>query len=175
VVVEVAGLAGDLQDLGGVREPEAADRDRLAGPELDAAMAAVTGAVQLGDTVPGQTLAAVQQVGWLALTTTGSALACWPQELGGLGVGLERIGGDHYLGKVEPVQERGEGGDLLGGAADLTLGQHRAGGMLHRHDLGRSCLPFTIRHHVTNETESQNAAGGQPGQHVCGQRGARAG
>jgi hypothetical protein len=25
------------------------------------------------------------------------------------------------------------------------------------HDLGRSCLPFTIRHHVTNETESQNA------------------
>jgi hypothetical protein len=25
------------------------------------------------------------------------------------------------------------------------------------HDLGRSCLRFTIRHHVTNETESQNA------------------
>lgn len=25
------------------------------------------------------------------------------------------------------------------------------------HDLGRSCLRFTIRHHVTNETDSQNA------------------
>jgi hypothetical protein len=25
------------------------------------------------------------------------------------------------------------------------------------HDLGRSCLCFTIRHHVTNETEPQNA------------------
>jgi hypothetical protein len=47
-------------------------------------------------------------------------------------VGLERIGGDHDLGKVERGQQRGEGGDLLGGAADLTLGQHRAGGMLHR-------------------------------------------
>jgi hypothetical protein len=54
------------------------------------------------------------------------------QELGGLRVGLERIGGDHDLGKVERGQQRGEGGDLLGGAADLTLGQHRAGGMLHR-------------------------------------------
>jgi hypothetical protein len=54
------------------------------------------------------------------------------QELGGLRVGLERIGGDHYLGKVERGQQRGEGGDLLGGAADLTLGQRRAGGMLHR-------------------------------------------
>jgi hypothetical protein len=54
------------------------------------------------------------------------------QELGGLRVGLERIGGDHDLGKVEPVQQWGEGGDLLGGAADLTLCQHRAAGMLHR-------------------------------------------
>jgi hypothetical protein len=24
------------------------------------------------------------------------------------------------------------------------------------HDPGRSCLPLTIRHHVTNETDSQN-------------------
>src|SRR5829696_9137837 len=24
------------------------------------------------------------------------------------------------------------------------------------HDPGRSCLPFTIRHHVTNETDSHN-------------------
>jgi len=25
------------------------------------------------------------------------------------------------------------------------------------HDLGRSCLPLTIRHHVTNQTDPQNA------------------
>ena len=67
--VKVAGPAGYPQDLGGVGEPELADRDRLEGPDLDAAVAAVAGAVQLGDAVPGQALAAVQQVGWLALTT----------------------------------------------------------------------------------------------------------
>jgi hypothetical protein len=44
------------------------------------------------------------------------------QELGGLGVGLEGVGGDHRAGEVEPVQQRGEGGDLLGRAADLPLG-----------------------------------------------------
>jgi hypothetical protein len=32
------------------------------------------------------------------------------------------------------------------------------------HDLGRSCLRFTIRHHVTNETESQNAGALGPNQ-----------
>jgi hypothetical protein len=101
--------------------------------------------------------------------------------------------------RVEPVQQRGEGGDLLGGAAELRLGQHRAGGMSitarsctgsrHRRVGGRrgwwprperrsgrgrrgghparartgcgSCLRFTIRHHVTNQTESQNV--GAPG------------
>jgi hypothetical protein len=55
------------------------------------------------------------------------------QELGGLRVGLQRVGGDHGPGEVKVGQQWGEGGDLLMGAADLTLGQHRAGGMLHRH------------------------------------------
>jgi len=59
VVVEVAGLAGNLQDLGGVREPEVADAHGLESAQLDAAVAAVTGSVQLGDAVPGQALAAV--------------------------------------------------------------------------------------------------------------------
>jgi hypothetical protein len=67
--LQVAGLAGDLEDLGGVGEPEAVDGDGLEDAVLDAAVAAVAGAVQLGDAVPGQALAAVQQVGWLALTT----------------------------------------------------------------------------------------------------------
>jgi hypothetical protein len=70
VGVKVAGFSGDLEDLGGVGEPEVADRDRLEGPDLDAAVAAVTGAVQLGDAVPGQALAAVEQGGLVALTTS---------------------------------------------------------------------------------------------------------
>ena len=57
--MEVAGLAGNLQDLGGVREPEVADAHGLESAQLDAAVAAVTGSVQLGDAVPGQALAAV--------------------------------------------------------------------------------------------------------------------
>jgi hypothetical protein len=53
-------------------------------------------------------------------------------ELGGLGVGLQRVGGDHHVGEVEPVQQRAEGAHLLGCAADLALGQHRTAGVIHR-------------------------------------------
>ena len=35
-------------------------------------------------------------------------------------------------------------------------------------DLGRSCLRLTIRHHVTNETESQNAGALQASEMVSG-------
>jgi hypothetical protein len=35
VGVQVAGLAGDLDDLGGVREPEPLHRDHLEGAQLD--------------------------------------------------------------------------------------------------------------------------------------------
>src|SRR5215204_4342611 len=41
------------------------------------------------------------------------------------------------------------------------------------HDPGRSCLPFTIRHHVTNETDSHNdraLASGQGQPLGCGLR-----
>src|SRR5512132_1531810 len=54
-------FAGDLDDLGGVRQPEVADRDRFEAAVLDAAVATVTGAVGDRDAVPGQAGAAVQQ------------------------------------------------------------------------------------------------------------------
>jgi hypothetical protein len=54
------------------------------------------------------------------------------QELGGLGVGVQRVGGDDHPSKVQGCKQRGEGGDLLGRAADLALGQHLAGGVVHR-------------------------------------------
>jgi hypothetical protein len=81
VAVEVAGLAGDLQDLGGVGAPEVVDADGLEGAQLDAAVAAVTGAVQQGRLVGLDHEQVVR-------------LLLGHQELGGLRVGLERIGGD---------------------------------------------------------------------------------
>jgi hypothetical protein len=68
MVVQVAGGAGDLEDLGGVGEPELVDRVGLEGADLDAAVAAAAGAVQLLDAVPGQTRQRSSRVGWLALT-----------------------------------------------------------------------------------------------------------
>jgi hypothetical protein len=43
-----------------------------------------------------------------------------------------RVGGDHHAVKVEVGQQRPKAGDLLGRAADLTLGQHRSAGVVHR-------------------------------------------
>ena len=130
---KLADLAGDLDDLGGVREPEAVDGDGLEGAQLDAAVAAVAGAVQDGDAMPGQTGAAVQQHRLIGLDDKQVVgLLAGHQELGGLGVGVQRISGDHHPGQVEPVQQRGERGDLLGRAVDLVLGEHGAGGVVHR-------------------------------------------
>jgi hypothetical protein len=53
------------------------------------------------------------------------------QELGGVGVGVERVGGDDHAGQVQGRQQRPKAGDLLGRAADLALGQDRAGGVVH--------------------------------------------
>jgi hypothetical protein len=41
------------------------------------------------------------------------------QELGGGGVGLQRVGGDHHAGQVQARQQWPEGGDFLWRAADL--------------------------------------------------------
>jgi hypothetical protein len=65
--VQVAGLAGDLDDLGGVREAESVDRDRFEGAQLDAAVPAVVGAVGHGHVMPRQARAAVQQHGLVGL------------------------------------------------------------------------------------------------------------
>ena len=54
------------------------------------------------------------------------------QELGGVRVGLQGISGDHHTGQVQVDQQRLEGGHLTWGAVDLSLGEHRAGGVVHR-------------------------------------------
>jgi hypothetical protein len=54
------------------------------------------------------------------------------QELGRVGVGVQRVGGHHHAGKVQPGQQGLEGWHLTWGAVDLALGEHRAGGVVHR-------------------------------------------
>jgi hypothetical protein len=113
--------------------PEVTDADGLEAAQLDAAVAAVAGAVGDRDAVPGQAGAAVQQGGLIGLDHQQVVrLLDADQELGSLGVGLQRIRGDHDPGKVQGRQQRGERGHLLGRAADLTLGQDRAAGVVHR-------------------------------------------
>ena len=91
-----------------------------------------------GTQVPGQALAARQQGGLVGLDreqVVGPFLA--HQELGGVGVGLQRVGRDHHPGEVQWGQQRSEGRHLLGRAADLAVGQHRAGGVVHAGQLVR--------------------------------------
>jgi hypothetical protein len=126
-------LAGDLDDLGGVGEAEVVDTDDFEGAVLDTAVATVTGAIQHGNTVPGQAGAARQQGRLVGLDDKQVVgLLVGDQELGSLRVGLQRVGGDHRPGQVEWGQQWLEGGDVLGRAADLALGQHRAAGVVHR-------------------------------------------
>jgi hypothetical protein len=56
------------------------------------------------------------------------------QELGRVGVGVQRVGSHHHAGKIQVGQQGLEGGHLTWGAVDLALGEHRAGGVLHRSD-----------------------------------------
>jgi hypothetical protein len=83
-------LAGDLQDLGGVGEPDVVDGDDLEGAVLDAAVRLVAGAIQDRDAVPRQALAAGQQGGLVGLDGEQVVgLLAGDQELGGLGVGRD--------------------------------------------------------------------------------------
>jgi hypothetical protein len=70
LLVRRSGLAGDLKDPSDVREPEVADADHFESGHLDAAVAAVAGAVGHRDSVPGQGGAAVQQDGLVGLTVS---------------------------------------------------------------------------------------------------------
>jgi hypothetical protein len=54
------------------------------------------------------------------------------QELGSLRVGLERVGSHDHALQVQTGQQLGKGGDLLGRAGDLALGQHDAADVVHR-------------------------------------------
>jgi hypothetical protein len=53
------------------------------------------------------------------------------QPVGVLALGVERVGGDYGVGKVQPLQQRPEPGDLVGGGLHVGLGEDRAAGVVH--------------------------------------------
>ena len=100
---------------------------------LDAAVAAVAGVVGDGDLAPGQRLELLVQRGLVGLDDqqVGGVLV-GDQPVGVLTLGVERVGGDDGVGQVQPLQQRPEPGDLVGGVLDVGLGQDRAAGVVHR-------------------------------------------
>jgi hypothetical protein len=116
-----------------VREGEPADGDGLEGAELDPAVRPVAGAVQDRDVGPWQADAAVQQAGLVGLDGQQVVgLLAGDGELGGGGVGVQHVGGDHGADQLQSGQQRLEGGDLARGAVDPALGEDDAGGVVHR-------------------------------------------
>jgi hypothetical protein len=108
---KVAGLAGDLRDLGGVGEAQAADADGFEGAQLHAAVGAVVGAVQrptvvgLLDTITRNSAASrwVCRASAVLLHTTRPYLTnrTYPENAGAL------------LGQVRRNQREGRGQHLI--------------------------------------------------------------
>jgi hypothetical protein len=126
----MADLAGDLDDLRGVREPEPTNRDRLERADLDPAAPTVGGPVQDGGVVPGQPGAAVQQGGLVGLDGDQVVgLRGGHEELGVFAVGVYRVGSDDRAGQVQAGQERLEAGTSPG-RRRAGVGGHGAGGVV---------------------------------------------
>jgi hypothetical protein len=90
-------------------------RDRLEGADLHPAVRLVAGAVQHGHLMPGQTSTAVQERGLVGLHGEQVVrLLDRNQELRGLSVPLECVGGDHCPGQVEVAKQRLEARHLAG-------------------------------------------------------------
>jgi len=94
-------------------------------------------------------------------------------------VGVQRVGGHDHAGKVQLGQQGLEGGHLARRAVDLALGEHRAGGVVHRAEqvdlpaLGAAGAGAAERLAVDRDRPSMLAgtvAVGQPGADRGGQR-----
>jgi hypothetical protein len=96
-------------------------------------VAAVTGVVGDGDVTPGQERELVVERGLVGLhdQQVGGVLVD-DQPVGVLTLGVERVGSDHLPGEVQPLQQRTESGDLVGGGVHIGLRQDRSGGVVHR-------------------------------------------
>ena len=83
-------------------------------------MAAVAGVVGDGDLAPGQRPELLVQAGLVALHDQHvGGLLVGDQPVGMLTLGVHRIRGDDRAGEVQPLQQRLEPGDLVGGVVDV--------------------------------------------------------
>jgi hypothetical protein len=116
--------AGDPDRLGGVGEAQISDGGDLEAAEFHAVVAAVAGVVGDGDLAPGQGLELLVQRGLVGLHDQQVGGLLDGDQPVGVGVlGVQRVGGDHPPGKVQPVQQRPELSDLVGCAVHLGLAQ----------------------------------------------------
>jgi hypothetical protein len=112
--------------LGGVREAQAGDGGDLQGPQLDAAVAMVAGAVHDRDLPPPQPGQLGVQGRLVGLDDQQGVGAAVDQEAGVVALGVHGVGGDDHAGEVQAGQQRLELGDLVGGGGHLALGEHGA-------------------------------------------------
>jgi len=98
-----------------VRKAQPGDGGDLQGPQLDAAVALVAGAVHDRDGPPRQPGQLAVQ-GWLVGLDDQQVLgAAVDQEAGVVALGVQRVGGDQRTGKVQALKQRLERGDLVAG------------------------------------------------------------
>jgi hypothetical protein len=129
---EQPDAAGDADRLGGVGEVQASHGGDLQAADLGPAVAAVAGLVSDGDVAPGEAGELVVQRGLVGLDEqqVGGVLD-GDQPVGMLALGVERIGGGHPSGQVQPVQQGTEPGDLVGLAVYVDLAEDRTAGVVH--------------------------------------------
>jgi hypothetical protein len=114
--------AGDAPRLGGVGEAQASDGGDLETAELHAGVPAVAGVVHDEDVAPrhGGELVVQRRLVGLDDQQVGGVLV-GDQPVGVLTLGVQRVGGHDPPGKVQPVQQGPDPGDLVGGVVDVDL------------------------------------------------------
>jgi hypothetical protein len=104
--VEVMGLAGDLDELGGVGEPEVVDGDALRVRRSRRPCPRSWVRSSTGTSCQGRRAQRASSVGSLGLDGEQVVgLLAGHEELGRVGVGVQRVGGHDHAGKVQPVQQ----------------------------------------------------------------------
>jgi hypothetical protein len=123
-----------------VGEVQGSHGDDLQAAELDATVATVMGVVGDGDRAPGQGGQLAVEAGLVGLHdqyVVGLLDADQPVGVGMLDV--ERIGSDHGGSEVQPLQQRLELSDLVGGVLHVGLAQDGVAGVVHRREQMHRC------------------------------------
>ena len=129
-----SGLAGDLDGLAGMREQDpAAHGDNLDAAFGDPAVSPAALGGNDGHIGPGQVLELGEQRRLIRLHRQQIVRAALNHQIVSVvALGVQRISGDHCPGQIDQVQQRGELGDLVGLAADVSLSEHHTLSVIDR-------------------------------------------